>query len=163
MLTSASSNSEFFGQWSSSESVSVFTRTNRRGIKLRAINDGATVLSPDVPDLSGPNGDVLLGFNTMSEYLVNSPFFGAVMGRYANRIACGRFALDGEIPFLALNHSPRGIPCALHGGLRGFDKVFWAATFVNHEVIMNADAFTPVNQGMIPTGEILPVAGTSLD
>jgi aldose 1-epimerase len=204
-------------------------------MRLRAINLGAVVLSVEVPDRQGNPLDVVLGFSTFEEYLNNAPYFGAVVGRYGNRIAGGRFVLDGKQSSLALNNTPGGIPCALHGGVRGFDKVWWAAqelevegqpavrftytspdgeegypgtlqtsvtywldgengwhidyasttdqatpvnltqhTFFNlkgegngdildHEVTVHADAFTPVNSGMIPTGEIRSVSGTPLD
>ena len=126
-MSVASLKSEFFGHLPSGESVHVFTLENRQGMRLRAINLGAVVLSVEVPDRQGNPLDVVLGFSTFEEYLNNAPYFGAVVGRYGNRIAGGRFVLDGKQSSLALNNTPGGIPCALHGGVRGFDKVWWAA------------------------------------
>lgn len=121
---------EVFGRMADSSPVEVFTLTNSKGIRLRAMNYGATVLSLEVPDREGRLGDIVLGYRTLDEYLKNSPYFGAVVGRFGNRIANGRFTLDGKIYTLATNNEPAGIPCSLHGGLKGFDKVVWDATGV---------------------------------
>jgi len=107
--------------------VEVFTLARRSGIRLRVMNYGAIVLSLEAADREGRNADVVLGFNTLEPYLAGHPFFGAVVGRFANRIAGGAFTLDGVEHRLALNNHPAGVPCSLHGGLRGFDKVFWSA------------------------------------
>ncbi len=121
---------EAFGQLPSGEAVNVYVLTNRNGLRLRAMNYGAIVLSLETPDRTGVNADVVLGFNTLDEYLAGSPYFGAVVGRYGNRIAHGRFELDGKTYELAKNNAPGGILCALHGGVRGFDRVFWTGTTV---------------------------------
>ena len=76
-----------------------------------------------VPDKNGVRGDVVLGFDTLGEYVAKSPYFGALIGRYANRIAKGRFTLDGQTYKLATNNGPNH----LHGGVRGFDKQLWNA------------------------------------
>jgi len=234
-MSRASFQSEVFGHLPTGELIQAFTLENANGIRLRAMNYGAIVLSLETPDREGRRADVVLGFNSLAEYLADSPYFGAVVGRYANRIAGGTFTLDGKKIQLVCNNAPAGVPCALHGGLQGFDKVLWDArevecqgepgvrftytsadgeegypgtletsvtywldgdggwhidytastdepTHVNltqhsffnlrgegngsileHEVAVYAAAFTPVNLGMIPTGEILPVAGTPLD
>lgn len=119
--------SESFGQTADGTPVKVFTLTNSHGIKLRVMNYGAIVLSLEVPDRNGKPGDVVLGYRTLDEYIKDTPYFGAVVGRYGNRIANGKFTLDGKTYTLATNNSPGGIPCSLHGGLKGFDKVVWDA------------------------------------
>ena len=193
------------------------------------MNYGATLVSLDVPDRAGNCADVVLGFDTLEDYLLyNRPFFGSVVGRFANRIARGRFTLDGVEYQLAVNNGPNH----LHGGIKGFDKVFWQAdpvragddtvrfhylsrdgeegypgnlsvtvaytltdknelrieygavtdkpTPVNltnhayfnlagdgqvlgHELTILADCFLPVDDGLIPTGEIKPVKDTPMD
>lgn len=107
--------------------MEVFTLASSSGIRLRVMTYGAIVLSLETADRNGRNADVVLGFDTLAPYLGEHPFFGAVVGRFANRIAGGAFTLDGVEHRLALNNHPAGVPCSLHGGLRGFDKVLWAA------------------------------------
>jgi aldose 1-epimerase len=116
---------EIFGETSSGAPVEVFTLTNRHGIRLRAMTYGAIVLSLETPDRFGKNADIVLGYNTLAEYMRDTPYFGAVCGRFCNRIAGGKFTLDGQQYTLAANNEPGGIMCSLHGGLKGFDKVFW--------------------------------------
>jgi aldose 1-epimerase len=124
---------EFFGTMPDGTAVSVFTLTNSRGLRMRVMNYGAVVLSLEVPDQAGTLADVVLGFHTLEEYLKSSSFHGTVAGRFANRIAQGRFTLDGREFQLATNNVPGGIPCALHGGVKGFDKAVWAAEGVARE------------------------------
>ena len=81
-------------------------------------------MSMDVPDKSGALGDVVLGFDNLDQYLKGDPYFGAIVGRVANRIAKGKFTLDGKEYTLAVNNGPN----SLHGGLKGFDKVVWKAS-----------------------------------
>ena len=116
---------EPFGKTSNGAPVEVFTLVNSHGLKLRAINYGATVLSIETLDRNGKLADIVLGYKTLDEYIESSPYFGAVVGRYANRIAGGSFMLEGHRYKLATNNLPGGIPCTLHGGLKGFDKVIW--------------------------------------
>lgn len=118
---------EPFGITADGTPVERFTLINRNGLKMRAMTYGASVLSLETPDRQGVMADIVLGFSTLEEYLSSSSFQGAVAGRYANRIAHGRFTLEGQEYKLAANNEPAGIPCALHGGLRGFDKVVWKA------------------------------------
>ncbi len=118
---------EPFGKTADGTPVEVFTLTNAHGAKLRAMTYGAIVLSLEVPDRHGQNADVVLGYNTLAEYLAATPYFGAIVGRYGNRIAHGKFSIDGHEYTLATNSSSGGIPCSLHGGLKGFDKVVWHA------------------------------------
>lgn len=226
---------EPFGKMPDGTPVEVFTLTNRQGVKLRAMTYGAIVLSLETPDREGKAADIVLGYNTLEDYIKDTPYFGAVVGRYGNRIAGGKFLLDGKEYTLATNDDPGGIKCALHGGLKGFDKVVWRgqgvvedgvpgvrfsytskdgeegypgtldisvtyllteanewrihytattdkATPVNvtqhsyfnlkgegngdilgHELSIKGSKFTPVDRGLIPTGEVRPVKGTPFD
>jgi aldose 1-epimerase len=103
--------------------VEVYTLTNRHGVEVRAMTYGAIITSIRVPDRRGATADVALGFDGLEGYLAAHPYFGAVVGRYGNRIGNGRFTLDGRTYHLAANNGPNH----LHGGVRGFDKYVWAA------------------------------------
>ena len=220
-----------FGKTAEGEDVQIYTLTNSSGMEVRIMNYGGVIVSVKVPDKSGALSDVVLGCDTLDGYLKGVPYFGALVGRYGNRIARGKFELDGQTYTLARNNGEN----ALHGGLKGFDKVVWAAepfekdgasglvlkytsadgeegypgkldvtvtytltadnsiridyeavtdkpTVVNltnhsywnlkdagatpildHEVMLNCDRFTPVDAGLIPTGELKPVEGTPFD
>ena len=222
---------EEFGQTPACETVTRFTLVNAYGMRMRVMDYGAIVLSLEVPDRSGTMADVVLGYDKLDDYLRETPYFGAVVGRYGNRIDNGRFVLDGVEYKLATNNGPNH----LHGGIRGFDKVAWKALPVNgvneggvkfsyvspngeegypgnltitmtywltnnnelqiqyaattdkstpvnlthhsyfnlaghtsgsilgHELMLNADRFTPVDTNLIPTGELRPVDGTPMD
>jgi aldose 1-epimerase len=224
-----------YGKTTDGTPVEIFTLENARGVRLRAITYGAIVTSLETPDRNGKTADIVLGYNTLGEYIKDTPYFGAIVGRFGNRIAHGKFQLDGKEYKMATNNNPAGLPCTLHGGVKGFDKVVWKgeglvrdgmqgvrfkylskdgeegfpgnlqvsvtyllngsnewlveyemstdkATPVNltqhsyfnlrgegngdilgHELQMAASKYTPVNAGMIPTGEIAPVAGTPFD
>ena len=110
-----------FGVTSDGDPVDLFTLTNANGVQVRAITYGGIVVSLRVPDREGRLDDVVMGHDSLSGYETASPYFGAIVGRYGNRIAGGRFALDGETYHLATNGGPNHI----HGGVRGFDKVVW--------------------------------------
>lgn len=117
-----------FGTSKSGQPVDLFTLTNARGNQVKITNYGGTITQILVPDKAGRLGDVVLGFDTLHEYEEKSPFFGCITGRYANRIANGKFTLDGQTYSLAVNNGPNH----LHGGKVGFDKAVWAAeTFQN--------------------------------
>lgn len=103
--------------------VELFTMENKNGVEARITNYGGILVSLEVPDRKGEFGDVVLGFDTLKDYETRNPFFGATTGRYANRIARGRFTLDGAEYKLAVNNGPN----SLHGGKVGFDKKVWAA------------------------------------
>jgi aldose 1-epimerase len=101
--------------------IEALTLRNANGLEVRAMAYGATIISVRVPDRAGRFDDVVLGFDNRDDYLTKSRYFGSTVGRYANRIAGGRFTLDGATIQLATNNGPNH----LHGGLRGFDKVMW--------------------------------------
>jgi aldose 1-epimerase len=226
-LASAASARRPFGKTRSGETVQLYTLKNANGIETTITNYGGIVVSLTCPDKAGKFADVVLGFDTLEGYLGEHPYFGALIGRYGNRIAKGRFTLGGKEYKLAVNNGENH----LHGGLKGFDKVMWRAkevgpaleltyvskdgeegypgnltavvrytltpanelridytattdkeTVVNltnhsyfnlagegsgdilsHQVTIHADRFTPVDSGLIPTGELRSVAGTSFD
>lgn len=220
-----------FGQLEDGRGVTLYTIRNASGMELRFMDYGGIITYWSAPDAEGNFEDVVLGFDTLEPYLEGHPFFGALVGRYGNRIAGAAFTLDGETYSLAKNNGENH----LHGGLKGFDKVLWevrlpdgpegnsavltytspdmeegypgnlkvtityslteageldiryeattdAPTIVNltqhvyfnlsghftqsiedHLLTLQADAFLPVDDGLIPTGEIRPVSGTPFD
>jgi aldose 1-epimerase len=216
-----------FGVLADGSPVDLYTLTNEHGMEARIMTYGGILVSLKVPDSSGNLADVVLGFDSLDQYVKQSPYFGAIVGRYANRIAKGKFTLEGKEYTLAINNGAN----SLHGGLRGFDKVVWKAvqesnllslTYVSgdgeegypgtlsvkviyklskdnilridyvattdnptvlnlshhsyfnlagagegdvlgHLLTINADAFTPVDAGLIPTGELRKVKGTPFD
>jgi aldose 1-epimerase len=111
-----------FGTLPDGTPIELFTLTNRQGIEARAMTYGGIILSLRVPDRQGRLEDIVLGHDAAAPYARNnSPYFGAIVGRYGNRIAKGLFALDGTAYKLATNNGPNH----LHGGVKGFDKVTW--------------------------------------
>jgi len=118
---------ESFGQLPDGRAVHLYTLKSSGGLTVAISDYGATVVKLLAPDRQGHFDDVALGFNRLEDYEAKSPYFGAIVGRVANRIADGQFTLDGKTYTLAKNDHPGGIPCALHGGKRGFDKVLWTA------------------------------------
>jgi aldose 1-epimerase len=219
--------SEISGKLADGRAVQVFTLTNKSGVE--ALDYGGIVVSLKVPDRAGLMGDVALGFDNLDDYLTKSPYFGCLVGRFGNRIAGGKFSLNGRTYTLATNNGAN----SLHGGLIGFDKVIWAATpamtpngpaltlryispdgeegfpgtlsvtavytltednalvleytavtdrdtvvnlthhsyfnlagkgdVLDHVVTIHSEAFTPVNEALIPTGECRSVEGTPFD
>jgi aldose 1-epimerase len=103
--------------------VDLYTLTNARGLVCKVITYGAIITELHVPDRTGTVGDVVLGFDNLAQYVSQNPHFGCVVGRVANRIAKGRFTLDGKAYTLPINKPPN----CLHGGPRGFDKAVWKA------------------------------------
>jgi aldose 1-epimerase len=223
---------EPFGTMPDGTAVDVVTLTNAHGVEVRAISYGGIIVSLRTPDRDGHLDDIVLGYDSLDGYVTNnSPYMGAIIGRYGNRIASGRFELDGQTHALATNDGPNH----LHGGVRGFDKVVWsidprpdgpgvgvaftrvspageegypgaltsqvvytltddnaltveyrattdAPTHVNltqhsyfnlagqgardilaHELQIDADRYTPVDETLIPTGELADVTGTPFD
>ena len=113
-----------FGRLPDGTPVRIYTLSNRNRVEARITNYGGTVVSLTVPDRNGNLADVVLGFDSLAQYLAHpDPYFGALIGRYANRIAQGRFHLDGVEFHLDQNNGPN----SLHGGARGFDKKIWTA------------------------------------
>ena len=110
-----------FGKTPDGAPVDIFTLRNAGGVEARICNYGGIIVSLKAPDRAGDLGDVVLGYDHLEGYLANNPFFGALVGRFANRIAKGKFTLEGVTYSLAANNGPN----ALHGGLKGFDKVVW--------------------------------------
>ncbi|KAB2641642.1 MAG: galactose mutarotase [Verrucomicrobia bacterium] len=124
-LAAEAPTAEAFGKTAEGTPIEVFTLTNSHGIKLRAMTYGAIVLSLETPDRDGKLADIVLGYNTVDEYIKDTPYFGAIVGRYGNRIAEGKFSLNDKTYTLATNNENGGIKTSLHGGLKGFDKVVW--------------------------------------
>ena len=215
-----------FGLTPDGTAVDLFT-LRRGALEARITNYGGIVTALLAPDRDGRPGDVVLGYDRLEGYIKSSPYFGALVGRYGNRIANGRFTLHGVTYQLPINNGPN----CLHGGLRGFDKVVWEATpdesapslqltylskdgeegfpgnlrvkavysltednalrldytaatdketalnltqhtyfnlagdgdVLRHEIFIDADRFTPVDEHLIPTGELRAVAGTPFD
>jgi len=212
------------------EKVDLYVMTNANGLKASITNYGGTMVSLEVPDKNGKLGDILLGCDTVDGFTKQTAYLNALIGRYGNRIGKGKFTLDGKTYTLATNNDVNH----LHGGLKGFDKVIWAATpfetkkgvglklayqskdmeegypgdlkvevvytltnkdelkidytattdkpticnltnhnyynltgckrdILGHELMIKADKFTPVDSGLIPTGELRPVADTVMD
>lgn len=210
--------------------ITLYTLTNSHGVEISAMNYGGIIQSIRVPDRNGKLADIVLGHDTAEGYMPNPPYLGAIVGRYANRIANGTFTLDGKTYTLPKNDGPN----TLHGGTtKTFDKVMWESqplkgkngvsfsylsadgdegfpgnlkvtvTYVltdsnelvidydattdkdtpinvsqhsyfnlkgegngdilDHEIMINADKFTPVDKNLIPTGELRPVKGTPFD
>ena len=224
-----------FGKLPDSRPVTLFTLTGPRGLVVEIMDYGATIVGIRTPDRTGKLDDVVLGFSNLRDYLEHAAYFGSTVGRVANRIAHARFTLDGKTYVLAANNSPGGVPCSLHGGNVGFDKVMWTAEpceisgrpalrlnylskdreegfpgnlwvrvtysttndnglqidyeattdadtpvnlsnhsyfnlrgegdgdILDHELTLNARQYTPVDKGLIPTGEIKSVEGTPFD
>ncbi len=124
--------------------VELYTLVNATGMKAKVITYGATLTELWVPDRNGKLGDVVLGFESIDGYLGKEPYFGATVGRVGNRIAKGRFTLDGKSYRLATNDGPNH----LHGGLKGFDKVVWEA-----QIVPSADGPSVSFSYLSPDGE----------
>ena len=116
------------------DSIKLYTLKNSNGVTVKVTNYGAIIQSIVVPDRNGKMADVALGYNRVEDYMnaVDKPYFGAIVGRYGNRIANGKFTLDGEEYSLATNNSPNH----LHGGVIGFDKVVWTVKLANSEKVV---------------------------
>lgn len=116
-----------FGKLPDGRLVDLYTLTNKNGLIIKVTNYGGTVTALSVPDKNGTLIDIVLGFDDLKEYLKATAYFGAIIGRYGNRIAKGKFTIDGITYPLAKNNGPN----TLHGGIIGFDKVIWEATEIN--------------------------------
>ncbi len=142
--TGMSITKEAYGTLPDGQAADLYTLSNRNGMKMRVTNYGGIVTELWVPDKNGAAADVALGYDSLEDYLKATPYFGAIVGRYGNRIAKGKFTLDGREHTLATNDGPN----ALHGGLKGFDKVLWAA-----EPVRRADAVGLQLKRTSPDGE----------
>jgi len=114
---------EPFGKTLDGQAVDIYTLRNTNGVEARIMTYGGTLVSLKVPDKSGNFGDVVLGCDSVPDYQKQTAYFGALIGRYGNRIAKGQFVLDGKTYHLDINNPPN----SLHGGTNGYDKVIWAA------------------------------------
>ena len=220
-----------FGKLSDGTKVKLYTLTNENGLIMDVTNYGGIIVRLAVPDRDGHFADVVLGYDHLADYIKDTPYFGAIVGRCANRICKGKFTLEGKEYTLAINNGPNH----LHGGLKGFDKAVWDAemfksdngpglklhylskdgeegypgnldvtvTYVltndnevkinykavtdqptvcnisqhsyfnlkgqgngdilGHQIMINADNFTPVDETLIPTGQIVSVKDTPMD
>ncbi len=220
-----------FGQLPDGKNVDLYVLTNASGVKASVMTYGATLVSLEAPDWEGRFADITLGFDSLEGYLSDSPYFGSTIGRYANRIAEGKFTLDGIEYTLAQNNGENH----LHGGTKGFDKVMWSAEpvkmeeaggvkfvylskdgeegypgnltctvtylltdsdelrityeaetdkptpvnlthhsyfnlegqgsgdILDHELMIDANEYTPMDEGLIPTGEIRSLEDTPMD
>ena len=117
----------FFGQTPDGRDTHLYTLENACGFRVDVADYGGTVVSVFAPDRHGRAMDVALGFDGVADYVRHSPYFGCIVGRVGNRIAGGKFSLEGRPYTLAQNNSPGGLPCCLHGGNRGFDRKIWHA------------------------------------
>ncbi len=115
-----------FGKTAEGQEVMLYSLSNKNGMRVDITNYGGIIVRLFVPDRRGRLADVVLGFNSLKEYN-DSPYFGALIGRYGNRIADAKFNLEGKEYRLAVNEKPGGKSCNLHGGFKGFDKVIWDA------------------------------------
>jgi len=113
-----------YGTLPDGTAVTLYTLKNTQGTEMTVTNYGGLITTLKTADKNGTFEDIVLGYDSLQGYLKASPFFGALVGRYGNRIAKGKFTLDGKTYSLAINNGPN----ALHGGLKGFDKVVWTAT-----------------------------------
>ena len=121
-----------FGETMDGTDVDQFILSNNNGMEVRIITYGGIITSWTAPDKNGDYKDIVLGYNTLAEYEAETPYFGALIGRYGNRIAKGKFSLDDQEYTLAVNNGVNH----LHGGLKGFDKVIWdAKTIVSDSTV----------------------------
>ena len=113
------------------KAIEQFTLTNKNGVEVRAINYGGIITSIKTPDRTGAMGDIVLGFDSLNGYLGDHPYFGAIVGRYAHRIANGRFSIGRNEYRLAANNGRHH----LHGGTKGFDKQLWTAEIIGNNAV----------------------------
>jgi aldose 1-epimerase len=118
-----------FGKMPDGQEVHLYTLTNSNGMQVAITDFGARIVSILAPDRNGKMADVVLGFDNLPDYMKYNTYFGALVGRYANRIGDAKFTLDGKVYHLPVNNGPN----SLHGGIKGFDKRFWTATEIPGE------------------------------
>jgi len=136
MTEPADAHSDLYGTLPDDREVKIFTLTNRHGVRAKVMEYGAILVSLEAPDTHGNLKDLTHGFDTLEPWVKkNTPYFGATVGRYGNRIAHGHFSLDGTTYKLATNSEPGGVPCALHGGIEGFHKKLWKGTRIDAQSV----------------------------
>src|SRR5262245_52388695 len=118
-----------FGALPEGDSVEIFAFSNTNGVEVRAIGFGATIVSIRTPDRGGRVDDIVLGFDGIDDYLTKGRYFGSIVGRYGNRIAGGRFTIDGSTFQVTVNNGANH----LHGGVKGFDRVIWTGSPFEHD------------------------------
>lgn len=133
---------EEFGKLPNGSSVKRYTLKNKNGVIVRAIDYGAIITELWTHDRAGKSQDIVCGFDNLEQYLKGHPYFGATIGRYGNRIANGRFTLEGKEYTLATNNGPN----ALHGGLKGFDKQLWISESLNGKAGRQSVKFSYVSK-----------------
>lgn len=133
--SSSSVSHEIYGTMPDGREVKIFTLTNAHGLKAKVTEYGAILVSLEVPDKTGKLADVTHGYDSLAGWLSNTSYFGASVGRFGNRIKDGKFTLDGKDYSLATNNDPGGIPCHLHGGKKGFDKVLWSGQAAGNDAV----------------------------
>ncbi len=126
---------EEFGTTPDGQMAQLFTLTNANGMVANITNYGGIITKLTAPDKNGEWADVVLGFDSLASYVKGSPFFGALVGRYGNRIAKGKFSIEGKEYTLPINNGPN----ALHGGIKGFDKVLWDVVEINQDSIVGIE------------------------
>ena len=112
---------EEYGKMPDGRPVKIFTLKNAAGTEAKVTEYGAILVSLKTKDRDGKLADITHGYDDLAGWLTNTSYFGSSVGRFGNRIAHGKFTVDGKDYELATNNDPGGIPCALHGGLKGFD------------------------------------------
>lgn len=117
--------SSVYGTMPDGQEVKIFKLTNSNGMTAEVTEYGAILVSVSTPDKDGKQADLTHGYDSLEGWLTNTSYFGSTVGRFGNRIADGKFTLEGTDYELATNNDPGGVPCHLHGGLKGFDKVLW--------------------------------------
>ncbi len=126
MLTETITHEEIYGYMPDGQTVKIFTLTNANGLKARVTEYGAILVSIETPDRNGTLADLSHGYEDLAGWIGDQSYLGASVGRFGNRIKDGKFHLDGSDYMLATNNQPGGRPCALHGGLKGFNQMLWS-------------------------------------
>lgn len=124
-------NKEEFGKLKDGREVTLFKMENKNGMRVDIINYGGVIVRFFVPDRNGDLEDIVLGYDNLDQYITDKNYFGAIIGRYANRIAGARFKLNGKEYKLDANEKQAGKPCCLHGGNKGFNSVLWESKIIN--------------------------------
>lgn len=127
----------FYGTMPDGRDVHSFTLRNAQGMTATVCELGAVLVSVEMPDCQGISADLTLGYDSLEGWRGNAAYLGATVGRFGNRLRDGKFSLDGHTYQLATNNEPGGIPCHLHGGVTGFDKVLWRGEARENSVVFH--------------------------